>query len=140
MVVTGQIRVDRHVSDKSSVYEIVESHVRNGTLIGIFPEGTRSPHHDSMLKAFGGVAQFALKHNIPIIPVGILGTYEIMSVHDTRPHIKKIVDIKIGEPLIFSEHKGMHSDKNICSLVTHTVMKELEKLSGKKYPHDESSI
>ena len=138
MISTGQIRVNRDLHDKSSVHDMVKRHVNKGTLIGIFPEGTRSPHKHEMLKAFTGVAQFALKHHIPIIPVGIVGTYEVMAKHDKKPHIKKIVEIHVGQPLHFREHHDRHNDRDICMYVTEKVMKEIEKLSSKVYPHYES--
>lgn len=138
MVTTGQIKVERNVSDKSSVHEMVARHVDKGTLIGIFPEGTRSPHPKEMLKAFTGVAQFALKHHVPIIPIGIQGTFEVMGKNDRRPKIKRIVKINIGSQLYFDNYHDRHDDKISCVYVTERVIKEIEKLSGKIYPHYES--
>jgi 1-acyl-sn-glycerol-3-phosphate acyltransferase len=137
MRITGQIKVDRKMHEKSSVYLSVKKHIEKGTLIGIFPEGTRSPHKNEMLKAFTGVAQFALRHGVPIIPVGITGTYEILSLYDKRPNLKKIVGIHIGAPLHFQIHHGKDSDKGVCLIVTERVIKEVEKLSGKTYHHYE---
>lgn len=138
MTFTGQIRVDRHSNNKDEVYLSINKHIKKGSLIGIFPEGTRSPHKDEMLKAFTGVAHFALRHKISIIPVGIVGTFEIMSKHDKVPRFKKVVDINIGGASHFLEHHGKHHDKSVCTLVTEHVMKNIEILSGKKYPHYES--
>ncbi len=140
MMFTGQIRVDRNQHDKHELHERVSRHVKRCQLIGIFPEGTRSPHREEMQKAFTGVAIFALRHHIPIVPVGIRGTYDVMSRHDKWPKIKRVVEIHIGEPLHFSQHHDKDSDKDICVYVTEVVMKELEKLSGKRYPHYESKL
>lgn len=137
MMFTGQIKVERHVHDKSEVHESVRRHVACGTLIGIFPEGTRSPSKTEMLKAFTGVAKFALEHKVPVIPVGIKGTFDVHSKDTRKLAFKKIVEMHIGEPLHFSEHHGKHTDKQICLLVTEKVMKKIEKLSGKIYPHYE---
>jgi 1-acyl-sn-glycerol-3-phosphate acyltransferase len=137
MTLTGQIRVNREDHDKNEVHESVERHVKKGALIGIFPEGTRSPHEYEMLKMFNGVAKYALQHRIKIIPVGIRGTYNVMSKHDNFPNISKSVSIHIGEPLDFGEHHHKHSDKIICTYVTETVVKSIEKLSLKRYPHYE---
>jgi 1-acyl-sn-glycerol-3-phosphate acyltransferase len=140
MLFTGQIRVNRDNNDKHVLYEEVKKHVDRGTLIGIFPEGTRSPHKEEMLKAFTGVAHFALKHHVPILPVGIVGTYDVMAKHHKKPHFKKIVEIHIGQPMHFHEHYDRHNDKEICMHVTERVIKEIEKLSGKKYLHYESKL
>ena len=139
MIFTGQIRVERNSSDKSFVHLSVKKHLQKNTLVGIFPEGTRSPHVDKMLKVFNGTARYALEHKVPIIPVGIKGTYEIMSKHDLRPKLKKIVKINIGRPLHFHEYHGNHEDKKICTHVIEQVVKEIEILSGKIYPHYEST-
>jgi 1-acyl-sn-glycerol-3-phosphate acyltransferase len=135
MFFTGQIKVDRYGENKYETYVAVERHVQKNMLIGIFPEGTRSPHKSEMLKAFTGVAQFSLKHNIPIIPVGIVGTFEVWPKHQKFPKFSGDVEIKIGEPLYFDQYKGMHDDKNTCVNVTEKVMKEIERLSERSYPH-----
>lgn len=138
MFITGQIKVDRGSHAKEGVHLSVGAHLNRGKLIGIFPEGTRSPDKERMLKAFTGVAQFALRHRVPIIPVGINGTYEVMAKNDKRPTIRRVVNINIGRALHFNEHYGKHSDSEICTRVTEMVMKDIELLSGKVYPHYES--
>lgn len=134
---TGQIKVERHVHDKSDVHESVRKHLSKGQIVGIFPEGTRSHLKDEMLKALTGVGKFALEHRVPVIPVGIKGTYDIHSKGQRSIQWKKIVEFHIGAPLHFSEHHGKHTDKQICLWVTEKVIKQIEKLSGKRYPHYE---
>lgn len=140
MFFTGQIRVNRLDREKKTVHDDVAKHVKKGTLIGIFPEGTRSPDEWEMLKAFTGVAQFALRHHIPIIPVGIRGTYKVMAKHDRWPRVKKIVEIHVGRAIHLPEYFDKHNDHEICLYVTECVMSELEKLSGKRYIHYESRL
>lgn len=135
MILAGQIRVNRHDQNKDETHASVERHVRKGKLVGIFPEGTRSPYRFEMLKAFTGVAQFALKHHVPIIPVGIIGTYDVWPKHSAFPALHKSIEIDIGKPLYFDQHHGMHDDRQICMFVTEKVIKEIEILSGKKYPY-----
>lgn len=140
MLLTGQIKVNRHEHAKSLLHEEIKRHVDSGKLIGIFPEGTRSPYKDELLKVFTGVAQFALRHKISVIPVGIVGTYDVMAKHMSRPLIKKIVEIHIGKSLDFHKYHGNHTDKDICLYVTEKVIREIEKLSGKKYRYYESKF
>lgn len=138
MIFTGQIKVQRNLHEKSAVHKSVERHVKIGTLIGVFPEGTRSPDKFEMLKAFTGIAQFSLKHHIPIIPVGIIGTFDMLSKHNSNLKIRKIVSIDIGKPIIFDAYYDKHEDKDICTYVTECVMYNIGKLSNKKYIHYES--
>lgn len=133
MNMTGQIKVDRKHPDKTKVFSQVFSALNQGRMIGIFPEGTRSPD-GKLLKAFKGVGRIALKSKTPIVPVGIIGTYEIMSRHDKYPKLKK-AKIKIGAPMHFKElHDVNHSDEHYA-VVTDKVMLKIAELAGKEYPH-----
>lgn len=139
MIFTGQIKVNRKEHDKSELYNMVKKHINKGKIIGIFPEGTRSPYKYEMLKMYNGAAHFALKHHVPIIPVGIIGTYEVMNKTQSRPILKKIVEINIGNSMSFIEHHDHHDNKQICTSVMERVINKIEILSGKKYKHYEST-
>lgn len=140
MIATGQIRVDRKAEDKTKALQGIHKHLKAKTLVGIFPEGTRSHLKDEMLKAYTGIAKFALENNVPIIPVGIVGTHDVMSKTDRKPKIKKVVEIHIGKPIHFEKYHGMQDNKEICTFVTERVIMEIVRLSGKKYPHYESPM
>ncbi|MES3031269.1 MAG: lysophospholipid acyltransferase family protein [Patescibacteria group bacterium] len=137
MKTTRQIRVDRRADDKSELHAVVHSHLDDRRVIGLFPEGTRSPHENDMLKAFTGVAQYGLFKKVPIVPVGIKGAFPVMSVHDKKPKFLKNIEIHIGEPIYFSEY---HQRNDLTHLdykaVTHKVMQEISLLSGKRYSHE----
>jgi 1-acyl-sn-glycerol-3-phosphate acyltransferase len=140
MIATGQIRVDRKAEDKTKSLQGIQNHLKAGTLVGIFPEGTRSHLREEMLKAFTGIAKFSLENKVPIIPVGIVGTHEILSKGDKKMKIKKVLEIHVGRPMNFTKYHGRHNDKEICNFITERVMMEIAKLSGKKYPHCESQL
>jgi HAD superfamily hydrolase (TIGR01490 family) len=63
-----------------------------------------------------------------------------MSKGDKKPIIKKVVEIHVGKPMHFEKYYGKQDEKDICTFVTERVMMEIEKLSGKKYPHYESIL
>lgn len=139
MVLSGQIRVDRDSHDKTLVHETVSRHISNGDLIAIFPEGTRSHSETEMLKAYTGIARYALEHRIPIIPVGIKGAHEILAKNSRKLKFKKNIEIHIGAPLFFEDFWGKHQDKSTCTFITEKVIKKIEVLSSKKYPYYEFS-
>jgi len=126
---TGQIRVDRDSSDKKEVYEKVSSILKSGQVLGIFPEGTRS-HNGKIGKTFTGVAMFATTAKVSVIPIGIIGTYEVMSRYDKRLKFKKNIEIKIGKPIYFEEYYGKEKDENIFREMTNKIMAEITKLSA----------
>lgn len=67
----------------------------------IFPEGTRS--WDGNLREFKGGGVFAaLKIGVPIVPVAISGTFNIMP-RNTWIVTPGKVKVKIGKPIIFEK-------------------------------------
>jgi 1-acyl-sn-glycerol-3-phosphate acyltransferase len=124
---SGQIKVDRGNSDKKEVYEKVFSLLNKGKVLGIFPEGTRSPD-GKIGKTFTGVAKFALTAKVPVVPVGITGAYEVMSRHDKHPNLKKNIVIKVGRPIYFDEYYGKNDDDLVLRRITDRIIEEIEKL------------
>lgn len=135
MKITGQIPVSRTSHDKTVVHNTVHEHLMIGKAIGIFPEGTRSPHKEEMLFAFPGVAKYAIKAKVPVIPVGIKGAFEVMSRHDKRPRFTKIVEIHIGEPIHFTHYHDIELNQETYQELTHQIMLKVSGLCGKKYVH-----
>lgn len=133
--ITGQIPVVRTSKDKSETHSIVHQYLDQGKMIGIFPEGTRAGDNITMLKAYPGVARYAIEKKAPIIPVGITGTFEILPRDKNFPKFKKIVKINIGKPIYFSEHYSTKLDRMELSALADKVMTEVAKLSGKIYPY-----
>ena len=74
----GHIFVDR--SDRKAALASInaaKSKISNGTSVVFFPEGTRS--RDGTLRQFKkGAFRFALDLDLPILPVTIVGTWEIL--------------------------------------------------------------
>jgi len=128
---TGQIKVDRQDKNKEEVYSKVYSTLKKGKIIGIFPEGTRSPS-GKIEKTYTGVAKFAIKAKVPVVPVGISGTYNIMSRFDKRPKFRKAIEINIGKPLAFKEYYIKETNRDIFAEVTNKVVGEITNLAKRK--------
>lgn len=128
---TGQIKVERESHDKDAVYNIAFSLLEQGKILGVFPEGTRSIDGE-MHKAFTGVAKFALMAKVPVIPVGIKGTYDILPRQKRYPRFKKIIELKVGEPMVFSEYYGKENDENVLREITDRIMEKIAELADKK--------
>ena len=105
--------------------------LKNGSLLGIYPEGTRSP--DSRLyRGKVGVARLALQARVPVIPVAMIGTDKVQPIGKRVPNIRRIGMI-FGEPLDFSRYYGMENDRLIQRSVTDEIMYALMRLSGQEY-------
>ena len=95
---SGQIPVDLENPKKSirSLNRAVEV-LRNGMPLVIFPEGGRS--EDGQLQPFMGGAFFsAIKAHVDIVPMAIIGTYEVLKMNTW--HIKpRPVRLLVGHPV-----------------------------------------
>ena len=128
----GQVPVDR--SGGSAARAAIDTAVRllrEGKLLGIYPEGTRSPD-GHLYKGKTGVARIALETGVPVIPVAMIGTDRLNPIGSRmwRPHK---VRVRIGEPLDFSRYAGMAGDRFIERSMTDEIMYTLMELSGQTY-------
>ena len=102
----------------------------DGDLLGIYPEGTRSPD-GRLYKGKTGVARLALHSGVPVIPVAMVNTqlhkgpFGIPVMH--RP------GIRIGKPLDFGEYAGRENDREVLRWITDRVMAAINELSGQEY-------
>lgn len=114
---TKQIKVDRNSKDKSESIKQVLNHLKKGDVIGIFPEGTRSAD-GKLQKAYPGVIKLALQSSCPVIPIGIKGTFEIMSRHKKLPKLIKKCEIKIGKPIYIDRNQNIDNDlKKLMNII-----------------------
>ena len=128
----GQVPVDRSGGRASEA--AIHTGVRilsQGDLLGIYPEGTRSPN-GTMYRGRTGLARMALESMAPVIPVAMINTYEIQPPGRLLPRLLR-VGIRIGEPLDFTRYEGLEDDRFILRSVTDEVMYELMTLSGQEY-------
>ncbi|NWL29194.1 1-acyl-sn-glycerol-3-phosphate acyltransferase [Paenarthrobacter ureafaciens] len=112
--------------------------LNSGGLLGIYPEGTRSP--DARLyRGKVGVARLALQSRVPVIPVAMIGTEKVQPIGKRLPNIRRI-GIIFGQPLDFSRYYGMEDDRVIQRAVTDQIMYELMRLSGQEYVDEYAAV
>ncbi|MER7820696.1 lysophospholipid acyltransferase family protein [Streptomyces sp. NPDC087659] len=128
----GQIPVDRSGKEagKAAIREGLGV-LGKGELLGIYPEGTRSPD-GRLYKGKVGVAVMALTARVPVVPCAMVGTFEIQPPGQVLPKIKRVT-IRFGEPLDFSRYAGMENEKAVLRAVTDEIMYEILALSGQQY-------
>lgn len=109
-----------------------------GGLLGIYPEGTRSP--DARLyRGKVGVARLALQTRVPVIPVAMIGTEKVQPIGKRLPNIRRI-GVIFGQPLDFSRYYGMEDDRLIQRAITDEIMYELMRISGQEYVDDYAAV
>ncbi|MEE8601026.1 lysophospholipid acyltransferase family protein [Euzebya tangerina] len=103
-----------------------------GKLLGIYPEGTRSPD-GRLYRGKTGPVRLALRAGVPILPVAMLGVFDILPPGRSVPRVTGKVGVKIGRPLDFSRYEGQEDNKFALRSATDELMYELMLLSGQEY-------
>ncbi len=128
----GQLPVDRSGGQASeAALNSGLKVLRRGELLGLYPEGTRSPD-GRLYKGKTGMARMALEAGVPVIPVAMIGTDKAQPTGKKIPHIMRI-GIRIGTPLDFSRYEGMEGDRFVLRSVTDEIMYALMELSDQEY-------
>ena len=129
----NQIPVDRSGGRKSLMaIDSALPVLRDGHVLGIYPEGTRSPD-GRLYRGRPGVAKVALDAPAPIIPVGILGTDKIQPIGSRIPRIGVEVEVRVGEPLDLSPWQGGEVDSKGLRELTHRLMAAIAAITGQEY-------
>ena len=129
---TGQLPIDRSGGKASEASLNTGLGVLSeGNLLGIYPEGTRSPD-GRLYRGRTGIARMVLEAKVPVIPVAMIDTEKVQPIGQRLPKIRR-VGIVIGAPLDFSRFEGMEGDRIVLRAVTDEIVYELQRISGQQY-------
>jgi 1-acyl-sn-glycerol-3-phosphate acyltransferase len=134
---SGQVPIDR--TNASAAEDAIRTGIRiltQGKLLGIYPEGTRSPD-GRLFRGKTGIARMTLETGAPVVPVAML--YEPRRVplpgklgRALSKNLVRVV-VRFGEPLDFSRYDGLSGDRFVERSITDEVMYEIMELSGQEY-------
>jgi 1-acyl-sn-glycerol-3-phosphate acyltransferase len=128
----GQVPVDRSGGAASQAAIDTAMEILNaGDVLGIYPEGTRSPD-GHLYRGKTGVARMALESGAIVVPVAMIDTEKIQPPGKVLPKIMR-VGIRFGPQLDFSRYEGMEGDRFVLRSITDEIMYELMTLSGQEY-------
>jgi 1-acyl-sn-glycerol-3-phosphate acyltransferase len=123
----GAIPVDRNAVDRAAL-RVSSDALAAGEPVGVFPEGTR--HAGPLLGTMhDGASYLALKHGVPIIPVGIGGSEEILASGKLVPRIKRVA-LVIGEPIPVDAGDGSVRRRSDLTALTGEVRSRLQDCFG----------
>ena len=137
----GQISCEREGGKKSQQsLEIALEVLAEGNLLGIYPEGTRSPD-GHLHRARTGVARLALASGAVVVPCGVFGTEEVMPKNAKIPRLtgRPTVVVRFGRPLDFSRYAGQERDRYVLRSISDEIMFEIMQLSGQEYKDEYAS-
>jgi 1-acyl-sn-glycerol-3-phosphate acyltransferase len=120
---------DGRVREKQRILESARQALEEGLILGMFPEGGRS-HDGKLRKGKPGSAVIASKTDVPVLPVGVIGTDKIhgMSWLWKRPPVV----VKIGKPFKLPPTNNKISRSQMQSLTTQ-LMGEIAALLPPEY-------
>lgn len=131
----GMIPISR--ANKGQSVEIAKEYVKQGKIVGIFPEGTRSIDQVNLLKGKTGALRLALAAKVPISPWGLINPsgHRIGKAFFSLMNSKKELIVSIGQPLYFNEYYNKEITKEILESATRKMMVEIGRLCGKSYSY-----
>ncbi|HEY7051988.1 MAG TPA: lysophospholipid acyltransferase family protein [Mycobacterium sp.] len=130
--VAGQVPIDRSSADTAqAALDTAKRLLDDGKLMGMYPEGTRSPD-GRLYKGKTGLARVALETGVPVIPVAMVGT-DVVNPPGSKAWRFGRVTVRVGRPLDFSRFEGLAGNRFIERAVIDEVMYELMRLSGQEY-------
>src|SRR5437016_4690619 len=112
--------------------------LRMGHVVGIYPEGTRSPD-GRLYRGKTGVARMALLAKCPVVPVSVFGTRELQPIGKRFPKLSGRIEVRFGRPLSFERFSGQETDRFVLRSITDEVMYEIMMISGQEYVDEYAS-
>jgi 1-acyl-sn-glycerol-3-phosphate acyltransferase len=135
----GMIPIDRSGgSAADAALDAAAGVLERGEFFGIYPEGTRS--RDGRLhRGHTGPARLALRTGAPLIPVGLVGTLDVMPADAKFPKLRRSVTVRIGRPITVDKYVGVEHDRLLLRQLIDEVMFEVRELSGQEYVDEYAS-
>jgi 1-acyl-sn-glycerol-3-phosphate acyltransferase len=133
MSVIGQLSIDRSGGAASAAGIAAGAGVlKKGQLLGIYPEGTRSPD-GRLYRGRTGIARILVEANAPVVPVAVFGTPQVMPKGAKFPRLGRKVIVVFGPQLDFSRYAGIVEDRFVLRAMTDEIVLAIAKLSGQEY-------
>ena len=132
----GQIPIDRgDAGAGDALVAAAKGVLDEGKLLGIYPEGTRSPD-GRIYRGKTGMARIAMETGVPVIPAAMIGTRNANPIGTVIPRPRK-VRMRIGEPIdphAWARENGYDpASREVMRPFTDYVMAQLVELSGYEY-------
>jgi len=128
----GMIPIDRDSGTRAMLaLDAAVDVLRDGALLCVYPEGTRSRDGD-LHRGYTGAARVATSVGCPILPVGIVGTLDIQPPGTSLPRPRRACSVSIGQPLV-APSSDLDNRRNSARAITNELMERIADLSGQRY-------
>jgi 1-acyl-sn-glycerol-3-phosphate acyltransferase len=102
-----------------------------GNLLGIYPEGTRSPD-GRLYRGRVGVARLWLESKAPLLPCAMIGTDVVQPPGRRIPRLAPVA-VRFGPPMDLDRYVGRKRDARLFREMTDDIMRAIQELSGQEY-------
>jgi len=129
-VAIGAVPMDRRSVSKQTM-DRVESLLAQGWCLVMYPEGSRTLD-GRLYRGKTGIARLALTAGVPVVPVGLVGTYHAMPAGRSWP-VYGQVEVRFGKPLTFERYTLGVPNQLVLRAITDQIMYEIMALTGQTY-------
>lgn len=132
----GGFPVDRGVPDRSALHAALDA-LAGGEPVVVFPEGTRrqGPRLEDL---HDGAAYLAARAGVPVVPVGIGGSEEILAKGRKLPKLRRVV-VVVGDPLEPPRRDGPVRRSDV-SVLTNKLQDSIQELFDQAQSLAEASV
>ena len=118
----GAVQVERGTADRGAL-RVLETALREGSPVALFPEGTRASGPE-IAPLFDGAAYLAVKLGVPIVPVGVGGSEQILAKGKILPRLHRVA-VVVGTPVFPPPVEG-RSRRSATTKMTAELTAELQ--------------
>ena len=111
--------------------------LRSGDIVGIYPEGTRSPD-GRLYRGKTGPVRMALAAGVSVVPCAVIGSERAQPAGQYRVS-RYPVTVRFGRPLDFARYADQATDPFALRSATDELMYEIMMLSGQEYVDEYAS-
>jgi 1-acyl-sn-glycerol-3-phosphate acyltransferase len=130
---TGQIPLQRgHGRAARQALDAAIAVLRNGGVVGIYPEGSRS-RDGHLHRGTTGPARLASASGAPIVPIGLVGTDLVQAPGHRMPRPFRRVTMRIGDPVTVIPAERPEDQRKVLRAATNELMARIAELCGQPY-------
>jgi 1-acyl-sn-glycerol-3-phosphate acyltransferase len=126
----GGFFINRFEADVSAIREVLRR-MKKGGIFVIAPEGTRSKT-EALQQAHSGVAFFASKTVVPVVPIAMTGTEDRAIVENLKHLRRSRIVVKAGKPIRVRLDKSLEREAALDA-ATDDIMCQIAAMLPEKY-------
>lgn len=119
------ILIDRNRGDVAALKSALQL-LKKGEMVGVFPEGTRTPD-GNLQPARGGIGFLAAKARVPVVPAYVDGTYRALSRHHRFPRPARVT-VRYGAPIFPEEFDRLGTGRESLQAISDLIMTRIAAL------------